>query len=93
VDTEDINSLRPAFHGVHGVFNVQNPMTSSLTAEVRQGRNVADAAAEAGVSHVVYGAAGVGQQVTGVGSWDSKLAVAKHFRDIGLRLDPRPGGS
>jgi uncharacterized protein YbjT (DUF2867 family) len=86
VDTEDINSLRPAFHGVHGVFNVQNPMTSSFTAEVRQGRNVADAAAEAGVSHVVYGAAGVGQQVTGVGSWDSKLAVAQHFRDIGLRL-------
>ena len=35
---------------------------------------------------VVYGAAGVGQQVTGVGSWDSKLAVAQHFRDIGLRL-------
>jgi uncharacterized protein YbjT (DUF2867 family) len=86
VDTEDINSLRPAFHGVHGVFNVQNPMTSSLTAEVRQARNVADAAAEAGVRHVVYGAAGVGQQVTGVGSWDSKLAVAQHFRDIGLRL-------
>jgi uncharacterized protein YbjT (DUF2867 family) len=22
VDTEDINSLRPAFYGVHGVFNV-----------------------------------------------------------------------
>lgn len=86
VDTEDINLLRRALHGVHGVFNVQNPMTSSHTAEVRQGRNVADAAAESGVSHVVYGAAGVGQQLTGVGSWDSKLAVAQHFRDIGLRL-------
>jgi uncharacterized protein YbjT (DUF2867 family) len=86
VNTEDINSLRPAFDGVHGVFNVQNPMTSSLTAEVRQGRNVAEAAADAGVGHVVYGAAGIGQKPTGVGSWDSKIAVAQHFRDLGLRV-------
>jgi uncharacterized protein YbjT (DUF2867 family) len=86
VDTEDIGSLAPAFHGVHGVFNVQNPMTSSVEAEVRQGRHVADAAAAAGVSHVVYGAAGIGEEITGVGSWDSKLAVAARFRDLGLRL-------
>ncbi len=85
-DSEDIGSLRRAFHGVHGVFNVQNPMTSSVEAEVRQGSHVAEAAAEAGVSHVVYGAAGVGGEATGVGSWDSKLAVAARFRDHGLRV-------
>lgn len=85
-DTEDIGSLRRAFRGVHGVFNVQNPMTSSLAAEVRQGGHVAEAAAEAGVNHVVYGAAGVGEEETGVGTWDSKLAVAARFRDSGLRL-------
>lgn len=86
VDAEDVGSLRRAFDGVHGVFNVQNPMTSSLEAEVRQGRHVAEAAADAGVGHVVYGAAGVGDDVTGVGSWDSKLTVAGCFRDRGLRL-------
>jgi uncharacterized protein YbjT (DUF2867 family) len=86
VDAEDIETLRRAFDGVYGVFNVQNPMTSSVTAEVRQGGHVADAAAEAGVSHVVYGAAGVGEETTGVASWDSKLAVAAHFRDRGLRV-------
>jgi uncharacterized protein YbjT (DUF2867 family) len=85
-DTEDIGSLRRAFHGVHGVFNVQNPMTSSVAAEVRQGRHVAEAAAEARVSHVVYGAAGIGEETTGIGSWDSKLAVAERFRELGLRL-------
>lgn len=53
VDAEDVQSLRQAFDGAYGVFNVQNPMTSSLEAEVRQGRNVADAAAGAGVQHVV----------------------------------------
>jgi uncharacterized protein YbjT (DUF2867 family) len=86
VDTEDIDSLRPAFRGAYGVFNVQNPMTSSLEAEVRQGRNVAQAAAEAEIGHVVYGAAGVGDAATGVGSWDSKLEVARSFRDLGLPL-------
>lgn len=86
VDTGDAASLRPAFRGVHGVFNVQNPMTSSLDAEVRQGRNVAEAAAEAGVGHVVYGAAGVGDYRTGVGSWDSKLVVAERFRQLGVPL-------
>jgi uncharacterized protein YbjT (DUF2867 family) len=86
VDSEDIGSLRRAFDGVHGVFNVQNPMTSSLAAEIRQGGHVAEAAGEAGVSHVVYGAAGVGEEMTGVGSWDSKLAIAARFRDRGLPL-------
>jgi uncharacterized protein YbjT (DUF2867 family) len=85
-DSEDLGSLRQAFHGVHGVFNVQNPMTSSVAAEVRQGANVAEAAAEAEVSHVVYGAAGVGEEPTGVGSWDSKLAVVARFREHGLQV-------
>lgn len=86
VDTEDIGSLRPAFRDACGLFNVQNPMTSSLDAEIRQGRNVAQAAADAGVSHVVYGAAGVSDVRTGVGSWDSKLTVAARFRDLGVPL-------
>jgi uncharacterized protein YbjT (DUF2867 family) len=86
VDSEDVAALARAFQGVYGVFNVQNPMTSSVAAEVRQGGHVAEAAAEAGVSHVVYGAAGVGTETTGVGSWDSKLAVAAAFRDRALQL-------
>ena len=86
VDAEDPRSLRPAFQGVHGVYNVQNPMTSSIAAEIRQGRNVAEAAAEANVTHVVYGAAGIGEEMTGIGSWDSKLTVAARFRDLGLPL-------
>lgn len=86
VDTEDEGSLRPALQGAYGLFNVQNPMTSSLQAEVRQGAHVARAAADAGVRHVVYGAAGVADEPTGVGSWDSKLTVAGHFRELGLPL-------
>ena len=85
-DTEDPGSLRPAFRDAYGLFNVQNPQTIGAEAEVRQGRNVAEAAAEAGVRHVVYGAAGVSGQPTGVGSWDSKLVIAQRFRELGLPL-------
>ena len=86
VDAMDAATLRPALRGAHGVFTVQNPMPSGVDAEVRQGRNVADAAADEGVRHVVYGAAGVGDELTGVPSWDSKIAVANHLRDRGLPL-------
>ncbi|SDK05434.1 NmrA-like family protein, partial [Arthrobacter cupressi] len=70
-NTEDPASLRIPFEGAYALFNVQNPMTSGIDAEVRQGSNVAETAAEAGIRHVVYGAAGVSDQPTGVGSWDS----------------------
>ena len=44
-----------------------------------------DAAQRAGVRHIVYGSAGVGTP-TGVGSWDSKLAVEARIRDLDLPL-------
>src|SRR5690606_17788067 len=53
---------------------------------VRQGRSVADAAADAGARHVVYGSAGVGRSGTGVGQWESKLRVKEHMLSRGLPL-------
>lgn len=76
--------LVQAFRGAYGVFSVQNPMISGLEAEVVQGKNVADAAQEAGVRHVVYGSAGLGVAGTGVGSWESKLEIEAHLRASGL---------
>jgi uncharacterized protein YbjT (DUF2867 family) len=84
VDMMDADSLAPAFKDAHGVFSVQNPMISGLPAEVRQGRNVADVAKAAGVRHLVYGSAGTGVPGTGVGSWESKVAVEEHMRRLGL---------
>ncbi len=68
-----------------GVYSVQNPMISGFEGEVAQGRTVADAAHAAGVRHVVYGAAGIGER-TGVPSWDTKVAVEEHMRGLGLPL-------
>lgn len=85
-DMADVATLRPAFAGAHGVFSVQNPMICGLDGEVVQGRNVGDAAAEAGVGHVVYGSAGVGRSGTGVGSWESKVVIKAYLRELGLPL-------
>ncbi|MGH8911259.1 MAG: NmrA family NAD(P)-binding protein, partial [Acidimicrobiia bacterium] len=68
-DMEDPASLRRAFEGVDGVFSVQNGMISGFDREVVQGRNVADAAKQANVGHLVYAAAGTGQDGFGIPSW------------------------
>lgn len=86
VELSDRRSLTPAFEGSYGVFSVQNPMIGGIEAAIAQGRNVADAAKEAGVSHVVYGSAGIGTAGTGIGSWESKLQVQAHMESLGLPL-------
>lgn len=82
-DMADPPTLARAFRGAYGVYSVQNPVISGFEMEVVQGKNVADAALDARVEHLVYGSAGVGRP-TGVGSWDSKLAVQAHLRALGL---------
>ncbi len=83
-DMEDPATLDRAFAGADGVYSVQNFMISGLDGEVRQGKNVAQAAARAGVRHVVQGSAGAGRRGTGVGSWDTKLDIEAELR----RLEP-----
>lgn len=83
-DMEDPASLTAAFRGAHGVFSVQNGIDSGFDAEVRQGRNVADAAKGAGVGHLVYGSAGTGKPGTGIPSWEAKVPVEEHIRETGM---------
>ncbi len=85
-DFDEPDTLRAAFRDAHGVYSVQNPMISGIDAEIRHGIAVADAARDAGVDHVVYGSAGTGASGTGVGSWDSKLVIEAHMRQLGLPL-------
>ncbi|HEV8281318.1 MAG TPA: NmrA/HSCARG family protein [Candidatus Limnocylindrales bacterium] len=84
-DMADRASLDRAVGGAYGVFNVQNPQIAGFDGEVAQGRNVAEAARAAGVQHVVYGSAGMGTG-TGVPSWDSKVIIADHMRQLGLPI-------
>lgn len=82
-DMADRASLDRAFAGAYGVFNVQNPQISGHDGEIAQGRTVADAAKAAGLQHLVYGSAGMGRP-TGVPSWDAKVVIADHMRQLGL---------
>lgn len=84
-DMTDRQSLEHVFDSAYGVFSVQNPYLSSPDSEIQQGKLVANLAKEAGVQHLVYASAGVGKP-TGVGSWDSKLAVEAHMKALGIPL-------
>lgn len=83
-DMADLDAMRRACAGAYGVYSVQNPMTAGEEGEAVQGRNVAMAAADAGVTHLVHGAAGPGTPGTGVAAWDVKLEVAAYARSRGL---------
>jgi uncharacterized protein YbjT (DUF2867 family) len=85
-DTDDAASLDRAFDGVHGVYNVQNHHISGYEGEVRQGKNVVDAAKRAGVHHLVYASAGTGAGSTGIGSWETKLEVEAHAKSLEVPL-------
>jgi uncharacterized protein YbjT (DUF2867 family) len=85
-DMADTDSLIRVFEGAYGVYSVQNPMIAGHDGEVRQGKNVADAASAAAVQHVVYGSAGPGLRGTGVDSWESKLIIADYLRSLEVPL-------
>jgi uncharacterized protein YbjT (DUF2867 family) len=85
-DLGDVEALARAFAEARGVFSVQNAMIAGEEGEVAQGRNVATAAARAGVSHLVQGSAGPGTPGTGVAAWDGKVGLAAYARGLGLPL-------
>jgi uncharacterized protein YbjT (DUF2867 family) len=85
-DMADRNGMMAVCQGAHGVYSVQNPMTSGEQGELAQGFTVVDAAADAGVAHLVYGSAGPGTPGTGVASWDAKLEIVERARGRGLPL-------
>src|SRR5919202_3035828 len=84
--SEDSAGLERNLAGAHGVYSVQNHHISGYEGEVRQGKNVADAVVAAKVSHLVYASTGNGLGGTGIGSWDTKVAVAEHARSVGVPL-------
>jgi len=65
-DMDDRSSLERAMRGVHGVYSVQDFLSSGAQREVRQGINVADAALAAGVRHFVYASVGGAERKSGI---------------------------
>ncbi len=84
-DLDDPESLRAAFTGVHGVFAMTTPGYDQRTdLEVRHGHAIADAAAAAGVPHVVYNSVGGAERHTGIPHFDSKRDIEEYLAARGL---------
>lgn len=86
-DMEDISSLRPAVADVYGVFSVQNYWEKGVGAagEIRQARNLADAAREAGVKHFVQASVADAERALGVEHFECKWEVEQYIDQIGLQ--------
>ena len=84
-DLDDPESLRAAFTGVDGVFAMTTPGSDRRTdREVTHGHVIADAAAAAGVPHVVYSSVGGAERHTGIPHFDSKGDVEEYLVARGL---------
>ncbi|TDC87256.1 NmrA/HSCARG family protein [Actinomadura sp. 7K507] len=82
-DLDDPEGLKAAMTGVHGVFAV-TPDDLDGRREVRRGRNLADAAAAAGIGHLVFASVGGAERGTGVPYWETKWVIEQHIAALGL---------
>ncbi|MCM3882494.1 NmrA family NAD(P)-binding protein [Frankia sp. R82] len=87
-DLDDRSSLSAAADGAYGVFSVQQGALGSppvaFDDEVRRGRNVGDAAAAAGVRHLVYASVAGVERGGGGRAFASKRAIEKHLGGLGV---------
>jgi uncharacterized protein YbjT (DUF2867 family) len=83
-DMDDRASLERAMRGVHGVYSVRDFWSCGAAREVRQGINVADAAAAACVAHLVFSSVGGAERNSGIDHWQTKWEIEQHIRALGL---------
>lgn len=83
-DLDDLGSIRKALHGAYGVFSVQNFMEAGYDGEIRQGKQLADAAKAAWVQHFVYSSVVSAERQTGLPHFESKWQIEQHIGQGGL---------
>ena len=85
-DMEDRAQLEAAFQGAYGVFSVQNFWLPNVgfEGEIRQGKNVADAAKGAGVKHLVYSSVGAAHRGMGQKHFESKWIIEQYIHSLEL---------
>jgi uncharacterized protein YbjT (DUF2867 family) len=85
-DLNDRASIDGSLQGVYGVFSFQNFWLPDVgkAGELRQGKNVADAANAAGVKHFVYSSVGAAHRGMGQEHFASKWDIEQHIHKLGL---------
>jgi uncharacterized protein YbjT (DUF2867 family) len=80
-DNEDRASLEAAMRGVYGVFSIQAAFADD---EVRQGKNVADAASAGGIQNFVYSSVQSAEDLARVGGDARKWEIEQYIQALGL---------
>jgi uncharacterized protein YbjT (DUF2867 family) len=83
-DLDDVDSLSAAARGVDTIFAAGSPHQAGPEGETRHGINVAQAAADADVGHLVFSSGAGADQPTGVPVLDSKHAVEQRIHGLGV---------
>jgi uncharacterized protein YbjT (DUF2867 family) len=85
-DNEDRASLDEAMQGAYGAYSVQNFWLPGVGAEgeIRQGKNVADAAKATGIRHFVYSSVGAAHRGMGQAHFVSKWEIEEYIRSLAL---------
>ncbi|KOX06271.1 NmrA family protein [Streptomyces sp. NRRL B-1140] len=83
-DFDDRTSLDAALSGTHSLFAVTTPFGTDPATETRQGKALVDAAAAAGLTHVVLTSAAHADRGTGIPHYESKHLVERHLRGAGV---------
>jgi len=85
-DMDNRSELDAALKGAYGVFSVQNFWLPNVgfEGEIKQGKNVADAARAAGVQHLVYSSVGAAHRGAGQKHFDSKWIIEQYIHALGV---------
>lgn len=83
-DLNDPESLRDALDDVDTVFAVTNYFIAGFEGEIKQGTNLAEAAAESDIDHFVYSSVGGADRTGEVEHFISKYRVEQRIADLDL---------
>lgn len=81
---DDTASLGRALAGVDACFAVSTPFEAGMEAETQQGLRLVEAAAAAGVRHLVYTSVASADRQTGIPHFESKVPVEERIRTLGV---------
>ncbi|MGF1430665.1 NmrA family NAD(P)-binding protein [Kitasatospora sp. LaBMicrA B282] len=82
-DFDDPATLRAELAGASGLFAMSTPFGTDCAVETRQGIALLDAAAAAGVGHVVLTSAANADRGTGIPHFESKWLIEQHLHTLG----------
>lgn len=78
------DSLRGALAGSSALFAMTTPFEADVEQEVREGVALLNAAASAGVGHIVFTSATNADRATGIPHFDSKHRLERHLVSLGV---------